>query len=1715
MTTPGAATNMRATTDADAGPDAGKRLARVSELYQRGKYLDALRASEPLGPPAQWPGTRGRVLAGRLANNLGAPRLGRVLHLLAHRNAPEDWDARYFYIWARFMRRGPLVAWKKMEDFGEPTEDARDIARADWLALKAHALAMLRDFEAAEALLERAVDLAPDRAWVWVERACVLEMEDRYEEAVEAAQQALDLRPYYRPAVQSAAHALVQLNRDDDALELLHNASAELQSGDVIAQLAALQTELRMYEAARANLERLPEYYPLLRYDRHRRVWLAAQRADAAYHCGDIETAVRLAEESESPFHKQLVERLSQAGADGRRHELPVPFVKQHHNTCGPATLSSIMQYWQHPVDHLEVVEKICYDGTPAHSERQWVEENGFVAREFALTWETGKAVLDLGVPFTLTTVDPGNAHLQAVHGYDERRGSMLVRDPGERHTAEFFAEKFIEHYAPWGPRAMAAVPRDWLDENAVDPPVPDTPLPDTPVPDTRIGADGAPVHRAEFAAQFNAIELPDAELYDLYYRIESALQRHDRQAASAAHSEMRAIDPDHRLTIHGRRVIAVYDADEPKMLNCVERLLKLYPDDVNLRMMQLQLLGSLGRRDRRREILEEICARHDCDPYFWQQMALDLSSDARQYQRVYQLVQRSMRYRPLDDRGIALWADVLWDQPERRGDAVTLYRFAACLGERDEGRARSYLLASRHLHRTDEALRFLEDRFARFGRQKSWAAQTLVWAYEVLDRTGDALATLEKALELRPDDGELLVFAADFYSRYGRNQRARELLRAARDKTHATQWMRTAAGIEHTQGNLQAALDCWRKVLAAEPLAQDANRMVAELTGDLEGREAAIQHLQAALARFPHSYAIHSLLLEWQSAVGAPEAEQAAREMLERFPVDAYARRELAIALVRQSKWEEAAQETELAEQLEPNHPLCAFLRGRIEHAAGRNDEARAAFREAIRTSIDYDPAVGALVAMCDTQAERETELAFIYAELVRQVTFGEGLLAYRDYAATTWPPEKLLGQLREALDARPDLWQAYSALVLQLIDMERLDEALGIAERATQRFPLLPRVWADLAQVHWARRDTAGQIATLEKALEINPFYGDAARQLADALLRAGRLGEARSAIEKAVAGAPREIPNYGTLGDVLWAQGEHDAAIAEVSRAVVQEPGYEYGWHQLRRWTAQLGKPETVLQLHRDLTRRRPYEPRSWRLLAEALIETEHRDECLAAFDKAIELNPRDVESHSAKAYVLAHAGEFDQALAACRPAVFGDQPPIELRGRAAEVLALRGDYDEAIAAIRRVLEDDPNYLWAWGKLTGWHLELQRLEDYFRAADEFTRVAPRSPVAWGYRADAHRQLDRRSEALRDYIKAFELDPSYTYAALSLIDMYLENQDPGEAEAVLAAAIDMPPDYKMSSRVRIAAARRQLKDTIALLRHLCTLPDADGDALRAAAADMWDANYAGELADVLSECWSDPHASPEVAILWVQVSAMLGRLPVVARSLKARGPEAPNWEAAAHQYLLQVGEIKDLAALRRFLKRHRAAVEASDALWAAAGDALYQCGDRPRAIAWLSAWEQRDPQPHMLFPLVLAYWETGRVDDALQVGSRALKLPPDDSSVLHALFQAMGRAVRGQALQAQQALEAAPRAALNEAYHHLYDAAAMLAKLLSASPAEIPYRQARRQLAGATAGIRATAKQQRLDAHLLHLCRAALAQHYGKAVAAAWHRLRAKFAV
>src|SRR5215204_6475103 len=109
-------------------------LTRVRELYTRGHYRQAHGAAVELGPLREWSGTAARLIGGRLAIQLGAPKLGRRMHLCAFRATPAYPEAIYYHARYRMERFGPFATWQFLRQHPD-WSDAPPELHGDWLSL--------------------------------------------------------------------------------------------------------------------------------------------------------------------------------------------------------------------------------------------------------------------------------------------------------------------------------------------------------------------------------------------------------------------------------------------------------------------------------------------------------------------------------------------------------------------------------------------------------------------------------------------------------------------------------------------------------------------------------------------------------------------------------------------------------------------------------------------------------------------------------------------------------------------------------------------------------------------------------------------------------------------------------------------------------------------------------------------------------------------------------------------------------------------------------------------------------------------------------------------------------------------------------------------------------------------------------------------------------------------------------------------------------------------------------------------------------------------------------------------------------------------------------------------------------------------------------------------------------------------------------------------
>ncbi len=1559
-------------------------LRVIQDLYDRGRLYDAYRATQHLAPLRKWQDTAARVLAGRLAHQLGAARLADSLMLLAWRGARHDDNARYFGVRALWSRRGAVEAFDAMETLPAPNDP---LIRAEWLALKGTLAGTFRDFARGEELLGQARMLAPDHHWIALEAAALLVAQDRLDEALDESRRAFAIQPLHPGTTLAKAQALLLLGRGDEAIEALQHGMQTLQAGSIATFLAAVLLERDRFDEALTAWECAQTLMPMM--DASMRESMYGHLSHMQYLLGNIEESKRLAIESGNEHLKELTATLDQdKAAQHRRVRLDVPFILQHHVTCVPTTMAIIGRFWSVDLEHLAIADEITYGGTATHRERQWAEKHGWTVRELTVTWEAAVALIDRGIPFTLTTTGVERGHEQAVIGYDTHRRSLLIRDPSTPMLSEIDVKSLLESEQFSGPRGMVMIPAT------------------NPVSD---------------------LDLPESAERDLLYGIALALEEHRRADAESLHQQI----PKGRIALLAREMLAAYDGDAAILLQVIDEALETEPGDTGLLLRKLHCLDGLFRTADRLQLLKDLANDEKRSPIFRRIYAASLSDSATEHPAALRILRDYFRLGAIDPEAMRILSNITWAE-QRYDSAVAYYRLAAALDATNESLSSSYFIACVLRGRHDEALQFLRDRARRASGRSSLPARTLYWALTQLFRIDDALEVLQEAMTLRPNDGELMLFAADAYARYARPE-ADALLERAETRVRRRDFLAARAAIEAQRGHLQKSLADWREVHQLQPLSTAAHDAIADLIEQTEGPQAVVAFAESLIAAYPAYRFAHGLLARITRDLAPEQHERAVRRFLEVVPNDAWAHRELAEHLAMNTRFDEAIAEAEKARAIAPSDPSSVSVLGRTLLLAGRTEDARARFNEALEIFADDPTAIRLLASTASDAREREKLYRELFDVILRRSPYGEGIRIWYDCAVSFIAAETMLELTARAVAERPDWWQCHSTHIRHLVRMRRADEAVAQAKESVVRFGQQPLILLDAASAWRLVPDSMEEARALENALRLDATNGAAAFALARLVDRDGDRERAISILTASAAATPLDASIQRALGTLLWRNGDRENAAVRLSRAA-KLSGEEAAWDDLSRLGDELGNPDLAIAIAKELVAEKPHNTDAWMSLAHVERELPAR---LAAIDKAIALDPRHEDAYDLKAVIYTEAGDFTNAFAVCEALGKGNDAPVSLRGRAAWIHAMRDELPVAVQKMQEVVRVSRDYSWGWYGICEWTRLIDQKHAYRQAAGELVRLDPTSAVAFNYLGEAERFLGNDVKAEDAFRTALSISPSNVFAALSLIDMQIAKKRFKHASELLDSCEphSKAPDFRLR-RLQIAVRTRQRNETAQIIRGIVTDESLQDDLVRKAIQEndadlrtiLKEAVQAGTLHRIA--------AANYVRMLLDQVNPAAAIEVIKAMAAKQESNAVP----AAYTFL-------DLSAARErrewfdaFRRAFPGWNQRNTEVWGIEGYCLltqkryHECADL------LGNWANRDQvQPWMLLNLTLALRNLQRDADAALVNEYVIGMPRDHSTASHQVWVAYDLAIAGKLEKADRLISGVKFDELNEAHQQI----------------------------------------------------------------------------
>ena len=203
--------------------------------------------------------------------------------------------------------------------------------------------------------------------------------------------------------------------------------------------------------------------------------------------------------------------------------------------------------------------------------------------------------------------------------------------------------------------------------------------------------------------------------------------------------------------------------------------------------------------------------------------------------------------------------------------------------------------------------------------------------------------------------------------------------------------------------------------------------------------------------------------------------------------------------------------------------------------------------------------------------------------------------LLGEAELKAANWKAAQ--EALERSLKLNPTFDQAMTALARAFHQQNRDEQALQWVDKAIEANPKNLRAWYQKGWIS-AKTDPDGAMVAFEKALDIQPGFAMAHRDLGMILLQKGHYKEAATHLEQAAELGLAHAKLYNFLGIAYSRTGRYQDAVKVYNRALSKEPDFaeahlnlSYAYEKLNRPQSARLEYETACKLQTDLCQ---YEP-----------------------------------------------------------------------------------------------------------------------------------------------------------------------------------------------------------------------------------------------------------------------------------------------------------------------------------------------------------------------------------------------------------------------------------------------------------------------------------------------------------------------------------------
>jgi superkiller protein 3 len=255
---------------------------------------------------------------------------------------------------------------------------------------------------------------------------------------------------------------------------------------------------------------------------------------------------------------------------------------------------------------------------------------------------------------------------------------------------------------------------------------------------------------------------------------------------------------------------------------------------------------------------------------------------------------------------------------------------------------------------------------------------------------------------------------------------------------------------------------------------------------------------------------------------------------------------------------------------------------------------------------------------------------------------------------------------------------------------------------------------------------------IALFQKAIRLDPDFGDAHYELGSALGMRGQWQQAIFEFREAIRLQPNDQASHYNLGHALLTEQDLDAAISELRTAIQLKPDDAYAYTDLGIALDRQGK----------------------------------RDEAIAAYRQAICLEPSNAVIHANLGVALVRQGKHEEGIARLREALRLQPTAVEIHYNLANALDRMGRHSEAIDAFRTTIRLQPDHASAHAGLGSALSDEGKLAEAVAEYREAVRLRPGVSLFHRNLGVALGRLGKHEEEVVAFREAIRLQPENAYS-------------------------------------------------------------------------------------------------------------------------------------------------------------------------------------------------------------------------------------------------------------------------------------------------------------------------------------------------------------